>query len=125
MTLPRLRISSVARSLEPNPFRSFFAIYVKPTFPVLHNIPEIKLFTFDIYESCDESGPQHTIRQIKMAVADDPFSFKIKLLMQGDRGVGKTSIVSRFMEDTFGSEVSASEDKCTCETILLPPCQDV
>ena len=63
---------------------------------------------------------------MKMAVADDPLSFKIiKLLMQGQRGVGKTSIVSRFMEDTFGSEVFISEDYCTYETILLPPCQDV
>ena len=60
-----------------------------------------------------------------MAVADDPFSFKIKLLMLGECGVGKTSIVSRFMEDTFGSEVSAFENERTCETILLPPCQDV
>ena len=63
------------------------------------------------------------LRQIKMAEADG--SFWIKLLVQGERGVGKTSIVSRFMEDTFGSEVFVSQGNCTCETILLPPCQDV
>lgn len=46
---------------------------------------------------------------------------KYKLVFLGDQGVGKTSIINRFMFDTFDGKVNVSSPEANSDTIFPSP----